>query len=135
TRVMVKSFRHYTGNVFKTFDTPDLASKPDLASYIPGTDLKRLAALWIDTYTNGHEITVSTPRPLNEAFDETDIQALTAGRPPDAMPLKAFTLSNGQIKVMQGADETDLRQHMDTPHIWGFPTTLITRERVRPGYT
>lgn len=134
TLVMVKSFRHYVGNVFQTFATPLQADKPDLSSYIPAVDEQRYAAIWIDTYTNLPEVTTSVIQGLDEEFDETDIQELVEGRPPDAMPLKAFMLSNGQATIMQGAQETDLRQHMATPHLWGFPNPVAYRERIRPGY-
>lgn len=134
--VTVKSFLHYVGNVFQTFQTPLEADKPDLSAYIPGTDEHRLVAIWVDTYTNTAEVTTSVTQPLSEAFNSTDIQELAAGRPPDAMPLKAFVLANGQVKVAQDpSKETDIRQHMAAPHIWGFPNVLTTRERVRPNRT
>lgn len=136
TLVTVKSFRHYVANIFQTFETPLEADKIDLASYIPAADMQCLAAIWIDTYTNLPEVTTSTPQALNVPFDASDFAEMTAGRPPDAMPLKAFILANGQVKVFQSPiNETDLRQHLDTPVPWGFPHTLTTRERVRPGYT
>lgn len=133
TLVMVKSFRHYVGNVFQTLDTPLQIDKPNFSSYIPATNEQRYAAVWIDTYTNLPEVTTSVIQGIGVPFDETDIQELVIGRPPDAMPLKAFMLSNGQITIMQGAQETDLRQHMATPHLWGFPNPVQHRERIRAG--
>lgn len=133
--IMVKSFRHFVGNRFQKFETPDAASKPDLTSYIPDVDEHRFAAVWVDPYTNDYEITTSTIQPLDEPLDETDIQELAANRPPDGIPLKAFALANGQIKVVQNADDSDLRQHLDMPHLWGFPNILTTRERVWPDRT
>ena len=136
TLVTVKSFRHYVANRFRTFETPLEADKIDLASFIPAADLQCMAAIWIDTYTNTYTVTASTPQALNVDFDDTDFDELIEGRPADAMPLKAFILANGQIKIMQSPiNETDLRQHLSVPPIWGFPHTLTTIERVRGGYT
>ena len=136
TLVTVKSFRHYVANRFRTFETPLEADKIDLAAHIPAADLQCLAAVWIDTYTNTHSVTASTPQALNVPFDDSDFDELIEGRPADAIPLKAFVLANGQIKIMQSPiNETDLRQHLSVPPIWGFPHDLTTIERVRDGYT
>jgi hypothetical protein len=133
--VTVKSFRHYVGNTFQKFETPLQADKIDLESYVPGTNEHRYAAIWIDTYTNTPTVTTSTTQPLDEPLDYTDIQELVTGRPADAMPLKAFYLSDDQSTLRQTAREVDLRQHMATPTPWGFPHALTSLERVRPNYT
>jgi hypothetical protein len=133
--VTVKSFLHYVGNTFQKYDTPLQSDKIDLASHVPGVDEHRYAAIWIDTYTNTPTVTTSTTQPLDEPMDYTDIQELVTGRPADAMPLKAFYLSDDQSTLRQTAREVDLRQHMATPHIWGFPHALTSLERVRPNYT
>lgn len=133
--VTVKSFLHFVGNSFQKYETPLQADKIDLESYVPATDEHRYAAIWIDTYTNTPTITTSTTQPLDEPMDLTDIQELVTGRPADGMPLKAFYLSDDQATLRQTSREVDLRQHMATPHIWGFPHTLTSLERVRPGYT
>lgn len=132
--VTVKSFRHYVGNVFQTFETPEQADKIDLSSYIPIAGEHCYAAIWIDTYTNTASVTTSTAQSILTPMDETDIQELVTGRPADAMPLKGFYLANGQASLMTTGQETDLRQHMDTPQLWGFPISSTLDERVRPGY-
>lgn len=137
--VMVKSLRHYTGNVFKTFATPLQANKINLSSYVPAADMHCYAAVWIDTYTNTAVVTTSVSQSLFTPLDETDLQELivrtASSRPADGIPLKAFYLSNGQSTIQQSALDVDLRQWLDNPVPWGFPTTLTTIERVRPGYT
>jgi hypothetical protein len=133
--VTVKSFLHYVGNTFQKYETPLQADKIDLASHVPGADEHRYAAIWIDTYTNTPTVTTSTTQPLDEPLDYTDIQELVTGRPADAMPLKAFYLSDDQSTLRQTAREVDLRQHMATPTPWGFPHALTSLERVRPNYT
>lgn len=135
TLITVKSFRHYVGNVFQTFATPDVDAKIDVVSVIPGEGEHCFVAVWVDTYTNDYEITSSTPQSTAEDLDETDIQECVSGRPPDAMPLKAFRLANAQTSVRQSSQESSLRQHMATPQLWGFPNVLTTRERVRPNHT
>lgn len=136
TLVTVKSFRHFVGDTFQTFETPLEADKIDLAASVPAVDEQRLAALWLDTYTNLIEVTESTAQSIDDPLDATDVQELVADRPPDAMPLKAFRLADGQVSIQQNpTTETSLRQHMATPALLGFPQVLDTRERVRPDRT
>ena len=138
-RVMVKSFRHYTGNVFKTFSTPLQADKINLSSYVPAANMHCYAAVWIDTYTNTAVVTTSVSQSLFTPLDETDLQELivrtASSRPADGIPLKAFYLSNGQSTIQQSALDVDLRQWLDNPMPWGFPNVLNTLERVRPNRT
>lgn len=134
TLVTVKSFRHYVGDTFQTFETPLAADKIDLAASIPAANMQRLAALWLDTYTNAVEVTTSTAQTLSTPLDETDVQELVTDRPPDAMPLKAFRLANAQAAITQSpVTETSLRQHMATPALWGFPNPVDHRERIHQG--
>jgi hypothetical protein len=139
TLVMVKSFRHYVGDVFNTFETPLQADKIDLSSYIPGLDEHCYAAVWIDTYTNLPVVTTSTPQDINTPLDDTDLQELIVtaaqSRPADGIPLKAFYLSDAQGKISQNALDVDLRQILNNPVPWGFPNVLTTLERVWPDRT
>jgi hypothetical protein len=139
TLVMVKKFRHYVGNTLQAFDTPLQADKIDLASYIPAADQHCYAAVWIDTYTNTAVVTTSVAQATSAKLDATDLQELVvraaSSRPADGIPLKAFYLSNDQGTITQSSLDVDLRQWLDNPVAWGFPTTLTTLERVRPGYT
>lgn len=132
TRVMVKSFRHYVNNTFAIADTPLLADKPDLAAYIPGVDEHCYAAVWLDTYLNTFVITTSVTQDMFTPLDATDIQELVTDRPPDAMPLAAFYLSNDQATIQQNILDVDLRQFLDTPNVWGFPSTVVYQERIQP---
>lgn len=132
TRVMVKSFRHYVNNTFQVADTPLLADKPDLASYIPAVDEHCYAAVWLDTYLNTFVITTSVTQSLFTALDATDIQELVTDRPPDAIPLAAFYLSNAQTTIQQNVLDVDLRQFLVTPTVWGFPIEIDYQERIQP---
>lgn len=133
--VTVKSFRHYVGNTFQTFETPLAANKVNLSSYVPAADTHRYAALWLDTYTNTITVTTSTTQAISVPLDATDVQELVANRPADAIPLKAFYLSDNQDTIKQHALDTELRQVLNAPHIWGFPNILSHIERVRPNRT
>lgn len=137
--VTVKKFRHYTGNVFQTFGTDLQADKIDLSSFVPAVDMHCYAAVWIDTYANVSEVVASTAQSLFTPLDATDVQECVdnaPGRPPDAVALKLFYLANNQGTItQQAASDVDVRQFLNMPTVWGFPTTLTTRERVRPGYT
>lgn len=133
--ITVKSFRHYVGNTFQTFETPLEVNKIDLAPYVPATDMHCYAAIWLDTYTNTVSVTTSTAQALSLPLDATDVQECAANRPADAIPLKAFYLSNNQATITQNARDTELRQVLNAPHIWGFPNILSHIERVRPNRT
>ena len=137
--VTVKKFRHYTGNVIAAFETPLEADKIDLSSYIPAADMHCYAAVWIDTYLNQAVVTTSVTQSIYTPLDETDIQELVvraaSSRPPDGTPLKAFYLANNQGTLKQSTLEVDLRLWLYNPPVHGFPSTLTTLERVRPGYT
>lgn len=133
--ITVKSFRHYVGNTFQTFETPLEADKIDLAPYVPIADMHCYAALWLDTYTNTITVTTSTAQALNVPLDLTDVQECAVLRPADAIPLKAFYLSDNQATIKQSALDTELRQILNAPHIWGFPNILSHIERVRPNRT
>lgn len=133
--ITVKSFRHYVGNTFQTFETPLEADKIDLAPYVPIADMHCYAALWLDTYTNTVTVTTSTAQALDVPLDLTDVQECAVLRPADAIPLKAFYLSDNQATIKQSALDTELRQILNTPHIWGFPNLLSHIERVRPNRT
>lgn len=133
--VTIKSFRHYVGNIFQTFETPGPADMVDLEPYVPAADMHCYAAIWLDTYTNLPVVTTSTAQALTIQMDLTDIQELTVNRPADAIPLKAFHLSNDQTSVRASAQDTELRQVLNTPQLWGFPNILSHLERVWPNRT
>lgn len=139
TLVMVKKLRAYVGNTWIPFDTPLEADKPDLAAVIPIADEQAYATLWLDTYTGLTEAISSVAQSLDTPMEEEDLQETifnaSESRPPDAIPLKAFYLANNQTTITQNALDVDMRQLLDNPVLWGFPTDLKTRERVWPGYT
>jgi hypothetical protein len=131
--VTVKKFRHYVGNRFQQFETGLLADKIDLSSYVPATDMHRYAAVWLDTYGNVAEVTTSTTQSLFAPLDSTDIDELVVNRPPDAIPHKAFYLSNNQGTVtQQAASDVDLRQFLNMPQLHGFTSPVNYRERIQP---
>lgn len=135
TKVTVKSHRYYVGNLFQTAETPTADDMINLVSSIPAVGFHRYAAIWTDAYTNTFIVTTSTAQALNVDMDLTDIQELATNRPADAIPYKAFYLANGQTTLRQTSKESDLRQHMATPHVWGFPNILSHIERVWPNRT
>lgn len=132
TLLMVKSFRHYVNNVFAIAETPLEADKIDVAAYIPAVDEHCYAGIWLDTYLNEFVVTVSTAQSLFTALDATDIAELVDDRPPDAIPLAAKYLANDSGSVTQSVLDVDLRQFLDTPAVWGFPTTIAYQERIQP---
>ncbi len=133
--ITIKSFRHYVGNIFQTFETPSTADMVDLEPYVPAADMHRYAAIWLDAYTNLPVVTTSTAQALTVPMDLTDIQELAAARPADAIPLKAFYLSNDQTTIKASDKDTELRQILNTPHLWGFPNVLSHLERIWPNRT
>lgn len=132
TLLMVKSFRHYVNNVFAIAETPLEADKIDVAAYIPDADEQVYVGIWLDTYLNEFVATSSTVQSLFDPMDATDIQELVADRPPDAIPLAAKYLANASGNVVQSVLDVDLRQFLNTPHVWGFPTTIAYKERIQP---
>jgi len=93
TLVMVKSFRHYAGNLFVVFETPLQADKIDLAPYIPTVNEHCYAMVWVDTYTNLPVVTTSVAQSIFTPLDATDLQECVvraaASRPPAAVSRSA----------------------------------------------
>lgn len=140
TLVTVKKIRHYTGgNLLQPFDTPLQADKIDLASYIPAADTHCYAMVWLDTYTNDPAVTTSVTQALSSPLSDADLQECVvrsaSSRPPDAIPFKAFYLSNDQGSITQSDLDVDVRQWLDMPNVLGFPNVLTTLERIRANYT
>lgn len=132
TLLMVKSFRHYVNNVFAIAETPLEADKIDVTAYIPAIDEHCYVGIWLDTYLNEFVVTVSTAQSMFTPLDATDIAELVDDRPPDAIPLAAKYLANDSSGVVQSVLDVDLRQFLDTPTVWGFPTTIAYQERIQP---
>lgn len=132
TLLMVKSFRHYVNNVFAIASTPLEADKIDVAAYIPAVDEHCYVGIWLDTYLNEFVVTVSVAQSLFTPLDATDLTELITARPPDAIPLAAKYLANDSGSVVQSVLDVDLRQFLDTPHVWGFPMTVDHQERIQP---
>lgn len=135
TLLMVKSFRHYVNNTFAVASTPLEADKIDVAAYIPATDMHCYVGIWLDTYLNEFVVTTSTAQSLFTPLDATDIQELVNDRPPDAIPLAAKYLANDSDTVTQSVLDVDLRQFLDTPPVWGFPSVIRYQERIQPERT
>lgn len=140
TLVTVKKIRHYTGgNLLQPYETPLQADKIDLASYIPAADTHCYAMVWLDTYTNDPAVTTSVTQALSSPLTDADLQECVvrsaSSRPPDAIPFKAFYLSNDQGSITQNDLDVDVRQWLDMPNVWGFPNVLTTLERIRANYT
>jgi len=130
--VTVKRFLYYVNNTFAFFETGNQADKLDLSAYVPATDMQCYAAVWVDTYTGAAEITTSTAQSLFTTLDDTDIQEVVAGRPPDAVPLKAFWLANDQGTITQSpVNDVDLRQFLNMPPVHGFLNPVAYRERIQ----
>lgn len=131
--VSVKKHLTYHGNVFRFFETGETAVKFDTAPFNPGIDEWRYAIVWQDIYGAVGEVTASTTQSLFTPLDLTDINEAVVLRPPDAIPYKAFVLSNNGGTLRQSVSEVDLRQFLQTPQIWGFPNPVVYRERIHPG--
>lgn len=131
--VTVKKYLRYSDNVFASAETGEQADKVDLSAYMPATDMHRYATVWLDAYTGVYEVTTSTTQSLFTPVDDTDLQETVTERPPDAVPHKTFYLANNAGTVHQNAvSDRDVRQFLNTPHVWGFPNPVAYRERIHP---
>lgn len=105
--------------------TPRQADKPDLASYIPIADYHRLVIVFWDEFLQEPLIVGSTAQLLTSALDSTDYDECFAQLlHNEYKPLLALTLSDAQTAITINDVAEDLRQHVNTPKIYGEPNPL-----------
>lgn len=105
--------------------TTRAADKPDLASYIPAADYHRIICVFFDEFLQEPFITASTAQLLTSALDSTDydecfVQLLHN----EYKPLLALKLADAQTAIDANDLLEDLRQHVNTPRIYGFPNPI-----------
>lgn len=115
----------------------DLAvDKVDLASSIPAADKQRLAVLFYDSFEDSIQVTVSTPRDLDDPIQKpADYQECFDQRPAESMPVQAYLLQNNQAAVNMTNLDVDLRQFVNVPRTWGFPNPITKKLLIRSGRT
>jgi hypothetical protein len=115
--------------------TPLQADKVDLTTYIPAAQEHRYAILWHDAWLQkqGDDplvVTQSTAISIFTPLTPTDVAECFDERPADGTPIRAFYLANGATTVVQSFRHIDMRQMINTPRLWGFPTTITHHERI-----
>lgn len=105
--------------------TTRAADKPDLASYIPAAGYHRIVCVFFDEFLQEPFIVGSTAQLLTSALDSTDydecfVQLLHN----EYKPLLALKLADAQTAIDANDLVEDLRQHVNTPRVYGFPNPI-----------
>jgi len=124
---------YYDNEVAAYRGTETQASKPDLASHIPGENLQNIAVVWLSLMDNDEYVTSSTPKALGEDINDDDFAECVSDRPFEAVPIQTYRLQNAQGAVTSSALYRDLRQFINMPDVHGFPSPVSYRERIRAG--
>lgn len=137
-KVQVRQLFYYTEDGQMTrYDGTSASTHVDLTSYVPAADLQRYVVLWLRTYdplsSGDIQVTQSTAiSSITTALSFTDLQECAASADPDTIPIQAFRLANAQTTLkLDDTVDTDLRQLVNMPHIWGFPSVITRKERIR----
>jgi hypothetical protein len=137
-KVQVRQLFYYTEDtlLIRYNGTSD-STHVNLASYVPADEFQRYVVLWLRTYDpdglGDIQVTQSTAiSSINDVLEFDDLQECQTTADPDTIPIQAFRLADAQttLKISDVVD-TDLRQLVNMPHIWGFPSVITRKERIR----
>lgn len=112
--------------------TDAAASKVDLSSWMPSAGQQRYVVVWLDVIDRVLSVTGSVAQALADDLTIDDINECFAGRPPDAVPIKAFKLVGGRL-LQQDAAHVDLRTLINVPQLAGYPNPVVVRSRLSEG--
>lgn len=137
-KVQVRQLFYYTEDGQLTrYNGTNETTHIDLTGYPPAADLQRYVVLWLRTYdplsAGDIQVTTSTAiSSIDAVLSFTDLQECAAQADPDTIPIQAFRLADAQTTLkLDDTVDTDLRQLVNMPHIWGFPSVVTRKERIR----
>jgi hypothetical protein len=137
-KVQVRQLFYYTedGQLTRYNGTND-STHVDLTSDVPADELQRYVILWLRTYDpdalGDIQVTASTPiDSINDVLEFDDLQECQLAADPDTIPIQAFRLADAQTTLkLSDTVDTDLRQLVNMPHIWGFYRDILRKQRIR----
>lgn len=136
-KVQVRQLFYYTETgALVRFNGTNASTHPDVTDYVPVDGLQRYVVLWLRTYDpqglGDIQVTYSSTISSIEAdLSFTELQECADQADADTIPIQAFRLANAQttLKIDDTLD-TDLRQFINMPQVFGFPNTVTRAYRV-----
>ena len=102
----------------------------DLSLYLPSAGKHRVAVLVLNTNTNAIDVVLSEEQNIAVALDLSDVQEAIDKCDDNVIPVQAYRLAHDSYAVTVDNLFLDLRQVINVPSAWGFPTLIKRTLRI-----